>query len=315
MGSKSDPPATPDYRGAAEATAAGNRVNQYTPYGSLTYAEAGKDSQGNPVWNQNVNLSDVGKQLLDAQNQTSLGLSGLQGQGLNAVKNLFGNLPSRSDLGQPIINPGQTAQDAIYSRLAPMLNRQQDRMNNQLANQGIQLGSEAYSNAQRDFGNQANDAYSQAALQGIGVDQANRQQGMNEQGFYSQMPINLLNAIRTGSQVSNPQFGAAAPGANYSQALGQTYGADMGRYNAQVGQQNSLMNGLFSLGSAALLSDIRLKTNIVRVGTHPRGFGVYEYDIADRRERGVIAQEVEKIMPYAVTTGEDGFKRVHYGVL
>lgn len=138
---------------------------------------------------------------------------------------------------------------------------------------------------------------------------------MNEQGFYSQMPINLLNAVRTGSQVSNPQFGAAAQGANYSQALGQTNAADMAKYNAGVGQQNSLMNGLFSLGGAALMSDIRLKSNIVKVGDHPRGFGIYEYNIADRRERGVIAQEVEKIMPYAVTTGADGFKRVHYGVL
>ena len=315
MGSKSDAPATPDYKGAAEATAAGNRVNQYTPYGSLTYQSQGKDEYGNPVWNQNVNLSDVGRQLLDAQNNTSLGLSNLQGQGLESVKNLFNNLPSRDQLGKPIMAPGQTAQDAIYSRLAPMLNRQQDRMNNQLANQGIQLGSEAYGNAQKDFGQQANDAYSQAALQGIGVDQQNRQQGMNEQGFYSQMPINLLNAIRTGSQVSNPQFGATAPGANYSQALGQTNAADMAKYNAGVGQQNSLMNGLFSLGGAALMSDIRLKSNIVKVGDHPRGFGIYEYNIADRRERGVIAQEVEKIMPYAVTTGADGFKRVHYGVL
>lgn len=315
MGSKSDAPATPDYKGAAEATAAGSRVNQYTPYGSLTYSEAGKDSQGNPIYNQNVNLSDVGKQLLDAQNNTSLGLSNLQGQGLDAVKSLFSNLPNQGQLGQKIINPGQTAQDAIMARMAPMLNRQQDRMNNQLANQGIQLGSEAYKNAQSDFGQQANDAYSQAALQGIGVDQQNRQQGMNEQGFYSQMPINLLNAIRTGSQVSNPQFGATAQGANYSQALGQTNAADMAKYNAGVGQQNSLMNGLFSLGGAALMSDIRLKSNIVKVGDHPRGFGIYEYNIADRRERGVIAQEVEKIMPYAVTTGADGFKRVHYGVL
>lgn len=323
MGSKSDAPATPDYKGAAEATAAGNRVNQYTPYGSLTYSSQGKDEYGNPVWNQNVNLSDVGKQLLDAQNNTSLGLSNLQGQGLESVKNLFNNLPNRADLGKPIVNPGQTAQDAIYSRLAPMLNRQQDRMNNQLANQGIQLGSEAYKNAQSDFGQQANDAYSQAALQGIGVDQQNRQQGMNEQGFYSQMPINLLNAIRTGSQVSNPQFGSAAPGANYSQALGQTNASQMGNYNAQVGQQNSLMSGLFGLGGAALLSDIRLKQDIQKIGDDPRGFGYYEYRyIPEQRAKwgyglhlGVIAQEVEKVLPHAVSTDENGYKRVHYGVL
>lgn len=330
MGSKSSPPPAPDYKGAAEATAAGNRMNQFTPYGSLTYQSGGKDEYGNPVWNQNVNLSDVGKQLLDAQNNTSLGLSNLQGQGLDAVKSLFNNIPNQSQLGKPIMDPGQTAQDAIMARLMPSLNRQQDRMNNQLANQGIQLGSEAYSNAQKDFGQQANDAYSQAALQGIGVDQANRQQGMNEQGFYSQMPINLLNAIRTGSQVSNPTFAATPAGANYlgaAQAQGQ---ADMNAYNASVGSGNSFMSGLMGLGGAALsgplgglaakgigslFSDIRLKSNIVKIGEDPRGFGLYEYDIFDRRERGVMAQEVERVIPEAVSTHESGFKMVNYGML
>ena len=52
MGKSSAPPA-PDYTGAAQATAAGNleaarataaanRVNQYTPYGSLEYSTRGK---------------------------------------------------------------------------------------------------------------------------------------------------------------------------------------------------------------------------------------------------------------------------------
>lgn len=39
MGKKSTAPATPDYAAAAQATAAGNRVNQVTPYGSLTYSQ------------------------------------------------------------------------------------------------------------------------------------------------------------------------------------------------------------------------------------------------------------------------------------
>jgi hypothetical protein len=321
---KPDAPATPDYVGAAQATAAGNRVNQFTPYGSLTYSEAGKDSQGNPIYNQNVNLSPVGQQLLDAQNQTSLGLSGLQGQGLNAVRNMFGNMPSADQLTPNPINPGQTAQDAIMARMQPMLNRQQDRMNNQLANQGIQVGSDAYNSAQKDFGQQSNDAYSQAALQGIGVGQQARQQGMNEQGFYSQMPIDLLNAVRTGSQVNNPTFGATAAGPNYSQAAGQTGQSNMNTYNAQTGQYNSMLGGLMNLGGLAMLgSDLRIKQDIRKIGEDPRGFGYYEYRyIPEQREKwgdglhlGVIAQEVEKIIPKAVVTGEDGFLMVNYGAL
>ena len=86
------PPPAPDYKGAAEATAAGNRVSQYTPYGNLIYSQEGQDTQGNPMYRQTVNLSDTGQKLLDAQNQTSLGLSGLQGQGLDAVNQIISSI-------------------------------------------------------------------------------------------------------------------------------------------------------------------------------------------------------------------------------
>lgn len=322
--SKPDAPATPDYKGAAEATAAGNRVNQYTPYGSLTYSQSGQDPQGNPIYDQRVNLSPVGQQLLDAQNNTSLGLAGLQGQGLNAVRGLFGNLPSASQLTPSPINPGQTAQDAIMARVNPMLNRQQDRMNNQLANQGIGIGSEAYTNAQKDFGQQANDAYSQAALQGINVGQQARQQGMNEQGFYSQMPINLLNAVRTGSQVNNPTFGATAPGANYSQAAAQQGQGALNQYNAQVGNANSMMGGLMNLGGMYLRgSDLGIKQDVKKLHDDPRGFGVYEFFYKpEHRDTwghglhvGVIAQEVQRVKPEAVHRHPAGYLMVDYGAL
>ena len=63
------------------------------------------------------------------------------------------------------------------------------------------------------------------------------------------------------------------------------------------------------------LSDARLKSNIERVGTHKTGVGVYEYDKFGKRERGVMAQEVEKVMPEAVSTHPSGFKQVAYGLL
>lgn len=62
-------------------------------------------------------------------------------------------------------------------------------------------------------------------------------------------------------------------------------------------------------------SDRRLKTRVVRVGTHHLGIGVYDYDIDGRRERGVMAQEVLPVLPEAVTIGDDGFLRVNYGML
>ena len=69
-------------------------------------------------------------------------------------------------------------------------------------------------------------------------------------------------------------------------------------------------------GYSLVPSDRRLKSNIVRIGTHPLGIGLYEYDIFGERQRGVMADEVEQVMPEAVTTHPTlGYKMVRYDLL
>lgn len=67
-------------------------------------------------------------------------------------------------------------------------------------------------------------------------------------------------------------------------------------------------------GIASLFSDERLKSNIKRVGTHKKGFGIYEYIKFGKREIGVLAQEIEKIIPQAVII-KNGYKSVNYSML
>ena len=70
-------------------------------------------------------------------------------------------------------------------------------------------------------------------------------------------------------------------------------------------------------------SDMRVKENIARVGDHPAGFGLYlfdykpEFQSADKRGRrfGVMAQEVERVVPEAVSIGSDGYRQVDYAKL
>lgn len=62
-------------------------------------------------------------------------------------------------------------------------------------------------------------------------------------------------------------------------------------------------------------SDRRLKSNVVRVATHPLGIGIYEYDIFGRREMGVMADEVLAFRPEAVARHESGYLMVDYGRL
>jgi hypothetical protein len=65
------------------------------------------------------------------------------------------------------------------------------------------------------------------------------------------------------------------------------------------------------------LSDIRLKRDIVKVGQLDNGLALYRYKyLATEREYvGVMAQDVQKVMPDAVQTASDGFLRVNYAKL
>ena len=70
-------------------------------------------------------------------------------------------------------------------------------------------------------------------------------------------------------------------------------------------------------------SDRAIKENIVMIGQHPLGIGLYLFDYkaeyCDRwgagRQFGVMADEVETVMPEAVSTHVDGYKLVDYAML
>lgn len=62
------------------------------------------------------------------------------------------------------------------------------------------------------------------------------------------------------------------------------------------------------------VSDLRLKTNIHRVGTTVLNLPLYsfEYRYKSGTYIGVMAQDVLKVEPSAVSVGSDGFYRVDY---
>lgn len=80
----------------------------------------------------------------------------------------------------------------------------------------------------------------------------------------------------------------------------------------------SLLNVGTSLGSAALMhSDRRLKRDIVKEGELSDGLGVYSYRYvwSPERQRGVMADEVEKLRPWALGPIVGGYATVDYGAL
>jgi hypothetical protein len=77
--------------------------------------------------------------------------------------------------------------------------------------------------------------------------------------------------------------------------------------------QNVILYSVF-LEVAPLSSDIRLKHNVALLGRLDNGLGFYRfsYNGSDAAYVGVMAQEVEAIMPDAVVRGSDGYLRVFY---
>ena len=226
-------------------------------------------------------------------------------------------------------NQAQLAGAGLYNQ-AVSQNFGQGVTANQLQNQAIAqnfgqgvTADQLYNSAVGQNFNQAlaaqqanNAAQNQQYAQNLG----NSQFGM----ALRQQPINEVIGLMGGSQIQLPQFQGyqgtqVAPAPTFAglQAQGQ---ADMSRYGIQQAGNNATTQGLFSaLGTAAMFapkfSDRRLKSNIVQVGTHPLGIGIYEYDIFGNRERGVMADEVATVMPDAIVPHESGFMMVNYGKL
>jgi hypothetical protein len=67
-------------------------------------------------------------------------------------------------------------------------------------------------------------------------------------------------------------------------------------------------------GKTMLPSDIHLKHDIVPLGRLANGLGFYRfsYNGSDKAYVGVMAQEVQSVMPEAVVRGRDGYLRVRY---
>lgn len=104
----------------------------------------------------------------------------------------------------------------------------------------------------------------------------------------------------------------------YTKPVLITYGS-IGQLTMDVGGSTIDSQG----GSFNVPSDRRVKENVTRVGQHPMGVGLYLFDYKPEfreqwghgRQFGVMADEVETVLPAAVTTHADGYKRVNYQLL
>lgn len=278
----SAPPPAPDIASLVQGQAEANRINVTSPYGSAQFSGPNR---------QNLNIK------LNPQQQEILNRTyGTQGLMASAGQSLAGQLPtqplnfeglpgqvSQLDTGGLPAYYGadaQSAQDfgnAVYestaSRLRPefeMQNRQQEQ---NLANRGLPITGQAYTQATDRTARQQNDALSRAALDatiaGSDLSYRARNQGLSEIGMNATLqnqarasgiserqalrasPFNELAAILGGTAVQQPQV--IPPGAvDVTGPASLAYSGQMNAYNQAQANRQSALGGLYSLGAAAV---------------------------------------------------------------
>ena len=244
----------------AQAATQANRINQNTPYASLNYTQ-GVDAQGNPTWTANQQLA--------APLQSALG--NIQGQLASSTANPFDASQYQAQTGQGFtgMEGWDRATGLINQRLQPQIEQSQERLQAQLANQGIAPGTEAYNRAMTQQGQRTNDLMNQAQLAGSQVQNQMQGQSLAQQQAnnaalqqnYAQalqqrnLPLQQLGAFQSATQPGyiNPYSQAAVAGPDYLGAFTTSRSADIAQQNASNARAANLQSGLFGLGSSAIL--------------------------------------------------------------
>lgn len=305
-------PSAPNPVATAQAQTASNRetaitqaglnaVNQNTPYGNLSYEQSGTWSDGTPRFTATQTLSGAGQQLLNTGQQTQQNLANLAQEQSGRLSGLL-NTPLDWSAQQGFLN------DLTAQNLNPQWDRLAEQNEQSLVNRGLRPGSEAYKNASNDFLQSRSSAFNNANL-------SNYNNALSSQLQLRNQPLNEILALSGQSQIQNPSFTntpqTSVAGTDVAGINNANFAQQMQGYNANQG----VLGGLFSAGASLipLLSDIRAKTEILRVGTLDNGLGVYLYKYYGEEPYhiGLMAQEVETLHPDAVVE-KGGLKHVIY---
>lgn len=268
---------------AAQYEAGVNRPTEVDPYGQRSWRLKEGADPNNPKpgdWVVETTLAAPQQALLDLENQNSLAYGQTAQDAITRVRDQLGKEFDTSQLAaKPQIQLPTSMEEfssdrarlekAIYdsqtARLDPRFKAQEEQLDAQMAAQGLDVGNRAYRLNQDALGRERTDAYGQAqrdAIMGgeqmqssrianmlslISGQRQERQADFEEQAYLRQLPLNEANALRTGAQVSNPNFQAWNQASGYQaapiyQATGDGFNAALARFNAKEAQRNNTLN-------------------------------------------------------------------------
>lgn len=289
-----------------------NRVNQASPFGSIDWTHTGDDPATG--WSQTTSLSPELQNLFNSQIGAQQGIS-------SAITGTLGNLPQGPF--DPNIDVGDIRQRSFDSQMALLAPKFEEGWRNlevTMSDRGIPIGQEIWNNETNRFDTARDSALLGAARQ-ADLDATNEYQRQfgNELTKFN-MPLQQLSALMGNSQgVQNPTFSpfaqSSAAGTDVASNVWNAYNAETNAANQKNGQWAA---GIGALGNMALMmSDIRLKRDIRRIGEMASGLPVYSYRyvFSDAPQIGVMAQEALLVKPEAVLLHPSGYLMVNYGLL
>lgn len=290
--------------GTAIANANLGNVNQVTPDGNLTYGQTGTYKWNDPYTGKSYDIPQyTATQTLSPSGAATKAQTDAAQLNLGTLANDQSSF-LKDYMATPFDGSNDATEASLFDlgrkRLDPMFADQQSALDQKLANQGIMIGSKAYDTAQQQQSQSKNDAYDNLLLTGHG-------QAFSEAQATRNQPINEITALLSGSQVAQPNYVNAQeptiPTTDTAGLINDNYNQQLGAWQQQNSATQGILGGLFGLGSKIIgLSDARQKEDIRRIGTLDNGLGVYSYRYRNdaRTQIGVLAQEVEQVIPGAV---------------
>lgn len=182
--------------------------------------------------------------------QTS-SLNGALGQGAQNLMSQIGSqgaLPTGQEARDQAIN---SAYSQAASRLDPQWGQREESLRAQLANQGLDPGSEAAQAEFGNFGRNRNDAYTSAMASAIGQGTEAGNAIFNQGVTSQQLPYQQLQALQGLGQQQSFNMAGQAQTPDLMGAAQNQYQAALNQYGQQQGGKNSTLSGLGSLAGGA----------------------------------------------------------------
>jgi hypothetical protein len=271
-------------------------------------------------FNQGLAAQNAGNTAL--LNQFGMGL-----QGGNFANQAFGQ---QFNQGMTAQQAGNTAQNQAFAH---------NLANATLNNQAVQQANALH--VQRETVANMADAMKTQGLYGIGAGLVNSPNSANNLSSLGSFVKSGLGGLFGGSSplpdwasgVTDPEtlnalglgggglFGAASPWLGGAAAIDKLTGGGIGNAAKNlVSGAGDVVNDVFG-GVSDFFSDRSMKQNIERIGKLDNGLNLYKWDYKPEFKElagygthtGVMADEVEKIIPSAVKIHSSGHKMVNYG--